>query len=117
MKPRELTQPQRQTDALSVVLYLDPALFWFQGHFAVQPLLPGIAQLDWVMHYAAHLVPERQFGGIQSVKFQSPLLPENVVTLNLVWCAGKQLLTFSYQRHHDGDARTTASSGKIQLCR
>ena len=115
MKPRELTPPQIQTDTLSVVLSLDPALFWFRGHFAVQPLLPGVAQLDWVMHYATYLAPGLQFGGIQSVKFQSPLLPENVVTLNLAWRADKQLLTFSYQRH-DGDARTTASSGKIQLC-
>lgn len=116
MKPRELMPPQRQTDALSVVLYLDPALFWFRGHFAVQPLLPGVAQLDWVMHYATFLVPEFQFSGIQSVKFQSPLLPENVVTLNLAWRADKQLLTFSYQRHGSDDL-TTASSGKIQLCR
>lgn len=29
-----------------------PSLFWFRGHFAVQPLLPGVAQIDWVMHYA-----------------------------------------------------------------
>ncbi|MBR7364473.1 hydroxymyristoyl-ACP dehydratase, partial [Klebsiella pneumoniae] len=27
-----------------------------------------------------------------------------------------QILSFSYQRH-DGDARHTASSGKIRLCR
>ena len=116
MKPRELTAPQMQSDTLSVALSLDPALFWFKGHFAVQPLLPGVAQLDWVMHYATYLAPGYFFSGIQSVKFQSPLLPENVVTLNLTWRADKQLLAFSYQRH-DGDRLTTASSGKIQLCR
>lgn len=116
MKPRELAPPQIQPDTLSVALSLDPALFWFKGHFAVQPLLPGVAQLDWVMHYAAYLAPGYFFSGIPSVKFQSPLLPENVVTLNLVWRADKQLLTFSYQRH-DGNALITASSGKIQLCR
>ena len=43
---RHLVQPQE----MEIVLYLDPMLYWFNGHFAVQPLLPGVAQLDWVMH-------------------------------------------------------------------
>ena len=74
MKAAELERRQAHPQQLEVVLHLDPELSWFRGHFAVQPLLPGVAQIDWVMHYA------------------------------------------SYQRH-DGDARHTASSGKISLCR
>lgn len=49
---RHLVQPQE----MEIVLYLDPMLYWFNGHFAVQPLLPGVAQLDWVMHYATTLL-------------------------------------------------------------
>ena len=88
---RHLVQPQE----MEIVLYLDPMLYWFNGHFAVQPLLPGVAQLDWVM---------------------APLIPETTVTLQLTWQETSQVLTFCYQRH-DGDARHTASSGKIRLCR
>ena len=90
---------------------------WFNGHFAVQPLLPGVAQLDWVMHYATTmLAPGWRFRSIQNVKFLAPLIPETTVTLQLTWQETSQVLTFCYQRH-DGDARRTASSGKIRLCR
>ncbi|EEZ4403447.1 hydroxymyristoyl-ACP dehydratase, partial [Escherichia coli] len=46
----------------------------------------------------------------------APLIPETTVTLQLTWQETSQVLTFCYQRH-DGDARHTASSGKIRLCR
>ncbi|MFK3659641.1 hydroxymyristoyl-ACP dehydratase [Scandinavium sp. NPDC088450] len=116
MKPREIERLQAQPQELAVVLHLDPDLFWFQGHFDVQPLLPGVAQLDWVMHYAITLLaPGFRFHSIQNVKFQAPLLPETTVTLTLSWLAEKQLLSFSYQRH-EGELRHTASSGKIRLC-
>ncbi|BCM54442.1 TPA: hydroxymyristoyl-ACP dehydratase [Escherichia coli] len=110
---RHLVQPQE----MEIVLYLDPMLYWFNGHFAVQPLLPGVAQLDWVMHYATTLLaPGWRFRSIQNVKFLAPLIPETTVTLQLTWQETSQVLTFCYQRH-DGGARHTASSGKIRLCR
>ncbi|MFK3809941.1 hypothetical protein ACI1VO_24085 [Escherichia coli] len=69
---RHLVQPQE----MEIVLYLDPMLYWFNGHFAVQPLLPGVAQLDWVMHYATTLLaPGWRFRSIQNVKFLAPLIP------------------------------------------
>ena len=46
MKPAELERRQTSPQQLEVVLHLDPALPWFRGHFAVQPLLPGVAQID-----------------------------------------------------------------------
>ncbi|MEQ4530051.1 MAG: hydroxymyristoyl-ACP dehydratase [Mixta sp.] len=117
MKPREIERHQAQPEQANIVLYLDPTLFWFQGHFAIQPLLPGVAQLDWVMHYAGTLLaPGFRFHSIQNVKFQAPLLPGSTVTLSLNWQEERQIMTFSYQRH-DGDLRHTASSGKIRLCR
>lgn len=117
MKPHEIERHQAHPQQVEIVLHLDPSLFWFCGHFTVQPLLPGVAQIDWVMHYATTLLaPNWRFHSIQNVKFQAPLLPENTVTLALDWQEERQILTFSYQRH-DGEARHTASSGKIQLCR
>ena len=117
MQPHEIERRQPQADRVEIVLSLDPALFWFRGHFAVQPLLPGVAQIDWAMSYALTLLaPGWRFHSIQNIKFQSPLLPDNRVTLTLNWQEERQILSFSYQRH-DGDARHTASSGKIRLCR
>ncbi|MFG0517240.1 ApeI family dehydratase [Kluyvera intermedia] len=117
MKPRETERRHTESQQLDVVLCLDPDLLWFRGHFAVQPLLPGVAQIDWVMHYATTiLLSGWHFQQLQNVKFQSPLLPGATVTLTLNWHAERQILSFSYHRH-DGDARHIASSGKIRLCR
>nr|WP_318383444.1 hydroxymyristoyl-ACP dehydratase [uncultured Enterobacter sp.] len=117
MKPHEIERHQPAPQHADIVLQLDPGLFWFSGHFAVQPLLPGVAQLDWVMHYATTLLaPAYRFHSINNVKFQAPLLPGNTVTLSLSWQPEKEVLTFCYQRHA-GDERHTASSGKIRLCR
>lgn len=117
MTPHEITRRLPHEGQAEIDLHLPATLFWFRGHFAVQPILPGVAQLDWVMHYARELLtPGLRFHSIQNVKFQSPLLPENTVTLTLNWQEARQTLAFSYQRH-DGDARHTTSSGKIRLCR
>ncbi|STH09161.1 putative fatty acid degradation enzyme [Escherichia coli] len=53
MKPHEIERHQAQANHLEIVLHLRADLFWFRGHFAVQPLLPGVAQIDWAMSYAA----------------------------------------------------------------
>ena len=117
MKPHEIERHQALPHQAEIVLQLDPSLFWFSGHFSVQPLLPGVAQLNWAMDYATTLLaPGWRFHSIQNVKFQSPLLPGTTITLSLSWQEERQMLSFSYQRH-DGEARHTASSGKIRLCR
>ncbi|MBE3511655.1 beta-hydroxyacyl-ACP dehydratase [Enterobacter cloacae complex sp. I2] len=115
MKIPEIERREPEPGHLEITFYLDPVLVWFRGHFAVQPLLPGVAQLDWVMHYTAALAQGYRFHSIQNVKFAAPLLPENTVTLHLAWQPERQMLTFSYQRHA-GSERHTASSGKIRLC-
>ena len=42
-------------DGVRLQLWLDPDLPWFTGHFPGAPLLPGVTQIHWVMHYAASL--------------------------------------------------------------
>ncbi len=74
MKIPEIGRLQPDPQHLEITFYLDPDLLWFKGHFAVQPLLPGVAQLDWVMHYAAALAPGYRFHSIQNVKFAAPLV-------------------------------------------
>ncbi len=56
MKPHEIERHQAQANHLEIVLHLRADLFWFRGHFAVQPLLPGVAQIDWAMSYALTLL-------------------------------------------------------------
>lgn len=70
MKPHEIERHQAQANHLEIVLHLRADLFWFRGHFAVQPLLPGVAQIDWAMSYALTLLaPGWRFHSIQNIKF------------------------------------------------
>ncbi len=116
MRPHEIDRHQAHPQQVELVLSLNPDLFWFNGHFTVKSLLPGVAQIDWVMHYATTLLaPGWRFHSIQNVKFLSPLLPETTVTLTLNWQEERQILTFNYQ-FYNGETRLTASHGKIRLC-
>ncbi|BET95506.1 ApeI family dehydratase [Xenorhabdus taiwanensis] len=119
MKPIEIHREQSAQNEVSVQLYLDPNLDWFRGHFPIQPLLPGVAQIDWVMHYAQTLLaPDWFFSSIEMVKFQFPLQPNDKLLLNIKWDEKKNLLTFHYDvTARNGSESQTASQGKIKLCR
>ena len=63
-------------DGVRLQLRLDPDLPWFAGHFPGAPLLPGVTQIHWVMHYAASLLKLAQpFHGVDQLKFQRPCAP------------------------------------------
>lgn len=114
MLPVELSLQQQETRA-ELMLRVDADLFWFRGHFPGQPLLPGVAQLDWVIHYGTRLLaPGKVFASVENIKFQQPILPGSTLKLTLDWQAEKGL-SFQYLRVQ-GQQLYVASSGKIRLC-
>lgn len=115
MKPVELQRSQPEAGKLCLRLAVPPTVGWFAGHFPTQPLLPGVAQLDWVMVYGAILAPGMRFCSIDSVKFQRPIVPGNELELNLQWDATRNVLSFTYTLVNE-EGRVAASSGKIKLC-
>ena len=105
-----------QADSVTLTLQIEAGLFWFQGHFATLPILPGVAQLDWVMHYGIVLLaPGKQFAAIENIKFQQPVTPGSLLQLHLDWDAEKSRLSFRYSLLTD-NGEQSASSGKIALC-
>jgi 3-hydroxymyristoyl/3-hydroxydecanoyl-(acyl carrier protein) dehydratase len=101
------------TNEVTLTLKLMPELFWFKGHFPAQAILPGVAQIDLVMHYAkTKLQIDLPFKGMDVVKFQRPLFPDETIELTVSWQPENQKLSFQYLV--DG---TPASSGRIALCR
>jgi 3-hydroxymyristoyl/3-hydroxydecanoyl-(acyl carrier protein) dehydratase len=117
MLPVEISRDQRDAGHAEVMLHVPSSLFWFRGHFTEQAILPGVAQLDWVMHYGrALLAPGYQFAGIENIKFQYPVQPESTLKLVLQWHGERQVLQFNYVLCSSTPERA-ASSGKIKLCR
>ncbi|MSE17461.1 hydroxymyristoyl-ACP dehydratase, partial [Pantoea agglomerans] len=85
-------------------------------HFPHLPILPGVAQLGWVMHYGVSLLaPGKQFAAVDNIKFQQPVLPDSLLQLHLDWDAEKSRLSFRYSLLKN-DGEQIASSGKIALC-
>lgn len=107
-----LIEQRWQDDVLVLRLSLDPELPWFRGHFPGAPLLPGVVQVHWAMHYGRQLPGlVGEFGGMSQLKFQRPLRPGQACELHLCWLADKGQLVFSYRL---GDE--VASSGRVKLC-
>ncbi|EOD80574.1 (3R)-hydroxymyristoyl-[ACP] dehydratase [Grimontia indica] len=110
---RKPTLLNAETEANSVILTLkvDSGLEDFKGHFPTFPILPGVTQIDLAIRYAEeYLSLDGQFGGMEVIKFQDPILPEAVVTLTLTWDPEKRKLYFSYQSNDRAH-----SSGRVLI--
>jgi acyl-CoA synthetase (AMP-forming)/AMP-acid ligase II/3-hydroxymyristoyl/3-hydroxydecanoyl-(acyl carrier protein) dehydratase len=72
-------------------------LLYFDGHFSVAPVLPGVVQVDWAIHYGRrHFALAEGFSGIAALKFQQMIRPEQPVCLELVHDSAKNSLNFRY---------------------
>lgn len=112
MLPEETGRRIEHCDA-TFHLTLPAQLFWFKGHFPERPLLPGVTQIHWALHYAQEaFAVDLAFSGVDIVKFQRPLYPNEDIVLALAWDSGKKKLSFQYCSQD-----TVASSGRISLCR
>jgi hypothetical protein len=78
-------------------LVVPPDLLYFDGHFPVAPVLPGVVQVDWAILYGRrHFALPPAFRSIQALKFQQMVRPAAPVQLELMHDAGKGSLNFRY---------------------
>lgn len=98
-------------NAVELDLCLSNNLFYFQGHFPGQPVLPGVTQIDWAVRFAdKHLATQIGAARNFQVKFRSVILPEMKLTLLLELSDDRSRLRFEY-RSQD----RVLSSGAIRL--
>ena len=106
-----IKQVRPEDRGVEVDIYVPADLFYFDGHFPGDPILPGVVQIDWVVALA-----DRYLGlNIESaqefrVKFRSVIQPESSLTIALKYSHENRALSF--------DLRNEAlilSSGSIRL--
>ncbi len=81
--PELLSQTVENHSAV-LVCHIPAALIYFDGHFAGNPILPGIAQIHWAEHYGRRLLHiDGRFERLEVVKFQQVIFPDSVISLAL----------------------------------
>ena len=112
------TQLARQvtSNGVQLLLRLDADLPWFRGHFPGAPLLPGVAQLHLAIHFAREeKLLDGEFQGMDQLKFQRPLRPNELCWLTLHRQDSGQL-RFEYRvgRTENIADLPLASSGRVK---
>ena len=100
---------QEQENQVTLSIQAPAELLYFQGHFQQAPVLPGVVQINWAIHYAQqYFSMPPHFAGMEAIKFQQIARPEQPLTLELSYNPDKQKLSFSYR-----SATASHSSGRI----
>jgi acyl-coenzyme A synthetase/AMP-(fatty) acid ligase len=84
-------------DGVELDFFISPDIAYLEGHFPRMPIVPGVAQIDWVVKLAQrHL--ECPIGSAQAfrVKFRRLTIPDMVVTLTLRYTGPWNRLDFQY---------------------
>ena len=103
----------QKQDGNQLILELEiPAtLFQFRGHFDSFPVLPGVAQLDWVALYIREkLGIDLTISEVTQLKFRALIQPDTRLTLTLIDQPEKNRVSFEY-RHQ----QVVFSSGFLKL--
>lgn len=97
----------QQTALLQLDIPTD--LIYFEGHFTDFPLLPGVIQLGWAIHFAKDVLAiKNNILHIEQIKFTHVISPGDRVTLELKH--QPTILYFNYYKN-----KTPCSGGKIKL--
>jgi len=110
LRPEPDWQHRDEQQAL-LHLSIHPDLRVFSGHFPQQPVLPGVAMLDWAIHFGRQaFVISGCFAGMDAVKFQHVVLPGAHLQLSLSWSAERGMLSFQYRQ-----GEISHASGRIRF--
>lgn len=88
---------ERDAQRAAALLDVGEHLAIFDGHFPGTPIVPGVAQVDWVMALAPQRLPvppRERFARLDVLKFQGIIRPGMQVRLDLDWQADKLVLAF-----------------------
>lgn len=90
-------------------LFIEDNVFYFKGHFPDNPILPGITQVHWAVHYVKEFFNLAcVIKGAPAVKFTNLIQPNKTIRLELELFKDQHYFTYAYL-----DDDTIYSSGKL----
>jgi len=96
-------------DRVSMRLEIHPDLAWFSGHFPKRPILPGVVQIAWAVHFSRESFAYGvEIYSLDQIKFKRPISPGRQVTLLLARHPADNAVSFEYR-----DERASFASGRL----
>ncbi len=93
----EILEERLGADSLALGLRIPEGLAYFQGHFLGAPILPGIVQIHWAVHFAKQrLGVQLPFHHLEAIKFKALILPGQRLILALRWFDTAHKLEFNF---------------------
>lgn len=95
-------------------LLVTPDLAGFEGHFPDIPILPGVVQLDWAVHYAKEfLLLDKPVIRVERLKYTCPISPDTPLRLSLSRNATGASADFRFYRQLDDARELLFSQGRL----
>ncbi len=101
----------RDHNRVEILLSMQEALSFFEGHFSALSVLPGVTQIDWAIRFAERYLPSFRkiipknavscFSSLHKLKFQRIIRPSDCLVLTLTCQLEHGQLFFEYhsKRH------------------
>jgi len=106
--PEVLGEQSENAEAL-LQLRIPEGLAYFSGHFPAVPIVPGVVQIGWAVHFARHCFGlAHPFRQLEAVKFKELMLPGQTPELHLQYAAEAARVRFCFRA-----ASVEYSSGRI----
>ena len=111
IRPKLFTTNRISENKVEIDMVINPDLFYFDGHFAVRKVLPGVVQLGWAQEFSEEFFKIKSAGETPVVKFTAPIIPQDRVKLTLEYLPDKKRVSFAYVITSQNNAK--ASAGKL----
>lgn len=109
-KPTVLSLEEPSANKAILTLHIPKEVVYFNGHFNDTPVLPGVAQTNWAITFAADIfdIPKQDILKIEKLKFTRVIKPDTSLSLELIWNNGNLLFTYFNEQ-------SVYSSGKLKM--
>ncbi|CAO4835899.1 MAG: hypothetical protein CNLJKLNK_00517 [Holosporales bacterium] len=94
--PTILTTSQDE-NTIKIDFFLQPDLYYFQGHFPDVPILAGVVQIHWAVNFAKQFFNMNGYiKKCPSIKFMNILTPGKKITLLIEQNKESAYINFTY---------------------